>query len=105
MIKLSPILKEIKVLHPSGDHDAYNKIVKYVRNGSKGNLDLSESNLVRIPSILKKVEGYLNLYNCISLTSLPDNLQVGVDLYLRKCINLTTLPSGLKIERDIKLNE
>jgi hypothetical protein len=103
MIKLSSILKEIRVEHPSGDRDAYNKIVEYVKNGSKGDLDLSNSNLRKIPPILRKVEGYLNLHGCTSLISLPSNLQVGGVLDLINCTSLISLPDNLKVGRSLYL--
>jgi len=48
-------------------------------------------------------EEYLNLTNCTSLTSLPEGLNVGKDLYLRNCTSLTSLPEGLTVKGNLGL--
>ena len=80
MIKLLNILKEITVNKP-GDPN-WQKVYDYIENGSKGNLDLSNTDIKRLPSSLKKVGGDLDLYNT-PITSLPDGLTVGGYLDLR----------------------
>ena len=59
MIKLKDILLEGKppsIFIPRRMEDRVERMVKqYIRNGSKGNLDLGEFGLTELPSILKNV--------------------------------------------------
>ena len=83
MIKLLDIL-ENKILIPrrSPDERSANfiiatqkKIQQYIKDGSKGNLDLRNTPITSLPDNLK-VGGSLSLIDT-PITSLPDNLQVG----------------------------
>ena len=74
-----------------------NKIKEYIKNGSKGDLDLTFSNIESLPKELTLVEGSLILCECENLTSLPDNLEVSGNLDLYKCTSLTSLPDNLKV--------
>ena len=105
MIKLLDILKEnkTKVLVPrrSPEERAKNyqialqkKIQQYIKDGGKGDLDLSNTPITSLPSDLK-VGGDLNLNNT-PIASLPDNLQVGDYLYLRNT-KITSLPDNLQV--------
>ena len=49
------------------------------------------------PDEVIKIDGYLDLTGCTSLTSLPDNLSVTGDLYLTGCTSLTSLPDNLSV--------
>ena len=72
------------------------KIQQYIKNGSKGDLDLSNTPITSLPDNLKQVGGYLDL-SFTSITSLPDNLKhVGgyLDLYNTK---ITKLPDNLTV--------
>ena len=101
MIKLTNILNEITVNAPK--EPEYKKIIRdYIRNGSRGNLDLSNINeKVKLPNNLK-VGGSLYLYNT-PITSLPDNLQVGGVLYLSNT-PITSLPDNLRVGRSLYLS-
>ena len=57
------------------------KIQQYIKDGSKGDLNLNSTPITSLPDNLK-VGGYLDLRNT-PITSLPDNLQVGGILDLR----------------------
>ena len=94
MIKLLNILNEITVNAPK--EPEYKKIIRdYIRNGSIGNLDLSNLNeKVKLPDNLQ-VGGNLDLYNT-QITSLPDNLKVGGYLDLSNT-QITSLPDNLKV--------
>lgn len=90
MIKLIDLLKEEDFFTPRRSKEerskTYNIIIQkqiqqYIKNGSKGSLDL---------------------YN-IPIISLPDGLIVGGELDLRKT-KITTLPNNLKVKRDIDLS-
>ncbi len=67
MIKLKDILFEVKrpsIFVPRRMEDRVERMIKsYIRNGSHGDLDLSEMNLDKIPEILKgiTIEGSLNI--------------------------------------------
>jgi len=129
MIKLISILKENNILVPrrSPEERSKNyiiatqkKIQQYIKDGSKGDLDLGYTPITSLPDNLTvrgglylnntkitslpdnlTVEGYLNLSNT-PITSLPDNLKVGRSLNL---INtpITSLPDNLKVGRSLYL--
>jgi hypothetical protein len=91
MIKLLDILNEnkTKILVPrrSPEERAKNyqivlqkKIQQYIKDGSKGDLNLRNTPITSLPDNLK-VGGYLYLENT-KITSLPDNLSVGGSLNL-----------------------
>ena len=90
MIKFKDIL-ENKILVPrkldkrKEDHKRIilQKIQQYIKDGSKGDLDLSYTPITSLPNNLKTVGGNLHL-NDTPITSLPDNLEVGGYLYLVK---------------------
>ena len=56
------------------------QITDYIKGGSKGDLNLSDTPIQSLPDNLS-VGGSLYLLNT-SIQSLPDNLEVGGDLYL-----------------------
>lgn len=96
MANLLDILNEIRI-KPAGefsgrppDYETRLRINQYIQNGSKGDLDLSNTN-IRTLGFLKKVRGNLNLNNCRDLKSLGDLRYVTQGLYARNCTNLTTL--------------
>jgi len=107
MISLLQLLRETqtqKILVPrrSSEERAKNHIIainrqiqEYIKNGSKGDLDLGDTPIKQLPSNLVKVGGYLYLYNT-KIEKLPDNLKVGGGLYLYKT-PITQLPDNLKV--------
>jgi hypothetical protein len=73
------------------------KIQQYIKNGSKGDLDLYNTPITSLPDNLKQVGGDLDLYNT-SITSLPDNLtRVGGWLDLSNT-PITKLPDNLTVD-------
>ena len=99
------------------------KVQEYIKNGSKGDLNLSDTpitslpdNLTKVggsldlentpitslPDNLTKVEGYLDLYNT-KITSLPDNLTVGGFLNLGNT-KITSLPDNLTVGDSLDLH-
>ncbi len=109
MIKLLDILKENKILVPrrSPEERAKNyqivlqkKIQQYIKDGSKGDLNLRNTPIISLPGSLN-VGGALNLRNT-PITSLPDNLSVGGDLYL-EYTKITSLPDNLKVGGNLDL--
>ena len=79
------------------------KIQQYIKNGSKGDLDLRNTPITSLPDNLKQVGGYLDLSNT-PITSLPDNLKhVGgyLDLYNTP---ITKLPDNLTVGGWLDLN-
>ena len=102
MIKLIDIL-ENKILVPrrSPEERSKNyqialqkKIQQYMKDGGKGDLDLSDTPITSLPNGLK-VGGDLNLRNT-KITSLPNGLKVGGYLYLRNT-PITSLPNDLEV--------
>ena len=101
MIKLISFLKEENILIPrrSSEEREKNykisiqkKIQQYIKDGSKGDLDLSDTPITSLPDNLK-VGGYLDLSGT-PITSLPDNLKVGGNLDLSGT-KITSLPDNL----------
>jgi hypothetical protein len=78
------------------------KIQEYIKNGSKGSLDLPNSTIKFLPRNLTKVGGDLILMYS-QIEKLPDNLTVNGRLDLDSCKNLQSLPNELKVERDLEI--
>jgi hypothetical protein len=109
MIKLLDILKKNKILVPrrSPEERAKNyliaiqkKIQQYIKDGSKGDLNLGNTPITSLPNNLS-VGGYLDLYNT-KITSLPNNLNVGGYLNLINT-KITSLPDNLSVGGDLDL--
>jgi len=110
MIKLIDILiEQNKILVPRRSKEerqknfviaTQKKIQQYIKDGSKGDLDLSDTPIKSLPDNLK-VGGDLYL-SYTPIQSLPDNLKVGGDLYLRNT-PIQTLPDNLTIGRSLYL--
>ena len=109
MIKLLDILKENKILVPrrSPEERSKNyqivlqkKIQQYIKDGGKGDLDLTNTPITSLPDNLQ-VGGDLYLYNT-KITSLPNNLQVGGFLNLSNT-PITSLPDNLQVGGDLDL--
>ena len=114
MISLLQLLKETqtqKILVPrrSPEERAKNHLIatnrqiqEYIKNGSQGDLDLSNTPIKQLPPNLIKVGGNLDLKNT-QITQLPDNLQVKGSLYLGNT-QITHLPDNLQVGRYIWVN-
>ena len=81
---------------------AYKWIQDYIKNGSKGDLNLNNSPIESLPSNLKTVGGDLDLSNS-QIKILPEGLTVGGSLDLRKTL-IKNLPSGLIITNSLDLD-
>ena len=132
MIKLIDILKEIesnKILIPRRSEERNEKLInlinekiqQYIKDGGKGDLDLSSTPITSIPDTLVKVGGNLFLNNTqitslhnnlkvdksllflhTKIKSLPDNLKVGEQLYL-SFSKIDSIPNNLQVDGDISL--
>ena len=96
-----------------------------VRYEHKGDLDLDQTNITKLPKDLYvsgnldllhckkltvlpnvlRVEGRLLLYNCEQITNLPDSLYVGLKLVLTRCKQLTKLPDNLYVGGALSISE
>jgi len=76
------------------------KIQQYIKDGGKGDLNLSNTPITSLPQGLK-VGGNLNLYNT-PITSLPQGLTVGGN-FIGGGIKITSLPQGLTVGRNLNL--
>jgi hypothetical protein len=125
MIKLLDILRENKILVPRRSPEerqknyliaTQKKIQQYIKDGGKGNLNLSDTPIQSLPPGFKvggnlyldntsiqslppglEVRGSLMLSNT-SIQSLSPGLKVKGNLYLTNCKNLKSLPDDLKVE-------
>ena len=79
----------------------YQRVLEYIRKGSKGDLDLADSAIASLPANLK-VGGALYLNNT-KITSLPANLKVGSDLDLADSA-IASLPANLKVGGDLYIH-
>ena len=104
------LLKENKILVPRRDKEervknhnlaTQKKIQQYIKDGSKGNLNLENSQITSLPDNFQ-VGGDLNLRKT-KITSLPDNLQVGGYLDLDSS-QITSLPNNLQVGGDLNLD-
>ena len=114
MVKLKQLLLEndtepLDILKPRRSKEeraknwkvaVYKQIQKYIKNGSTGDLDLSDTPITSLPDNLR-VGGYLNLWNT-PIKSLPDNLSVGGYLNLGYT-PIESLPDNLSIGGDLYL--
>jgi len=131
MIKLLDILRENKILVPRRSPEErqknyqialQKKIQQYIKDGGKGNLNLSDTPIQSLPPGLEvggylnlggtsiqslppglKVGGYLNLRNCKNLKALPNDLKVGGSLYLKNT-PIQSLPDSIKVEGNLELD-
>jgi hypothetical protein len=79
------------------------QIQQYIKDGSKGDLDLKDTPITSLPDNLKTVGGNLDL-SYTPIQSLPDNLTVEGSLFLDGCENLKTLPNNLTVKGDLGLD-
>ena len=112
MIKLLDLLKEDSPFVPRGSKEErekeYNRalqtqIQQYIKDGMKGDLDLSYTSITLLPSNLTRVKGNLDLEGT-PIISLPPNLTVEGDLNLNET-PITTLPDNLIIKGDLELTK
>jgi len=110
MIKLLDIL-ENKILVPRRSKEersknyliaTQKKIQQYIKDGSKGDLNLTNTPITSLPQDLK-VKGYLDLDGS-KITSLPPGLTVGGSLHLRNTL-ITSLPQGLTVGGSLDLGK
>lgn len=71
------------------------KIQQYIKDGSQGDLDLSNTLITSLPSELRTIGGSLFLQNS-KITSLPAGLTIGRHLALGNT-KITSLPSDLQV--------
>jgi hypothetical protein len=83
MIKLKDILLEGKspsIFVPRRTEDRLERMIKsYIRNGSKGDLDLSDMNLTVLPEILKDITVGGNFYCSFNYLTSLENAPKSVD--------------------------
>ena len=110
MVKLLDLLKEDSPFVPRGSKEERgkeyerilrNKIQQYIKDGSKGDLDLTDIPITSLPSNLTKVGGDLDL-SFVPITLLPDNLKVKGNLYLSRT-EITKLPDNLTVGGNLSL--
>ena len=105
MIKLKDILLEGKpptILVPRRTDDRVERMISlYIRNGSKGNLNLSSVDITQLPDNFKTVDGNLYLYFS-KITKLPDNLTVNGVLNLQSS-KIKEIPKNLNVLQDLIL--
>jgi len=101
-------MKQILVPRKTGDKRKRNhrflvqkKIKKYIKDGSQGDLILSDSPVEKLPDNLMKVGGSLSLINT-PVKELPDNLKVGGHLFLHGT-QIEELPYNLKVDGSLDL--
>jgi hypothetical protein len=109
VIKLSDLIKEENILVPRRSKEERSKnhliavqkqIQQHMKDGGKGDLDLSNTPIVSLPDGLE-VGGTLNLRKT-KITSLPDNLKVGEYLDL-SFTPIAELPKGLEVGESLWL--
>ena len=108
---IQALLEQEKILVPrrSKEERAKNhlvvtqkKIQQYIKDGSKGDLNLSSTPITSLPDNLKYVGGDLNLIGS-KIISLPDDLEVKGHLDL-SYTSITSLPNNLKVGNSLHLD-
>ena len=108
---IQALLEQEKILVPrrSKEERAKNhlvvtqkKIQQYIKDGSKGGLDLRDTPIISLPDNLEKVGGNLDLYGT-QIKSLPDNLQIYGSLWLTYT-PIKSLPNNLQVGRHLFLS-
>ena len=79
------------------------QIQEYIKNGSKGNLNLENTPITSLPDNLTYVGGHLNLYGT-SISHMPNGLTVEGDLVLADT-KVVKLPNNLTIGGDLYLED
>ena len=92
MIKLKDILLEStapNIFIPRRTEDRLERLIKlYIRNGNKGNLDLSDLKLTKLPALLKDIDVGGSFYcGNNNLTSLEMPLRLLMEIFLLVLIN------------------
>ena len=103
MIKLKQLLLEAKapsIFIPRRMEDRVERMIKvYIRNGSKGNLSLSEMELTVLPDILKdiNVDGdfYCNGNKLTSLNNVPNSIRGSFNCSSNELTSLIGAPSSV----------
>ena len=103
MVKLKQLLLEAKapsIFIPRRTEDRVDRYIKqYIRNGSKGNLDLSGMNLTKLPDILKNinVDGDFYCYDnkLTSLNNAPNSIRGDFACSDNKLTSLIGAPSNV----------
>lgn len=80
---------------------ANQKVKQYIKDGSKGNLDLSDAPITELPAGLE-VGGDLYLSDT-PIAELPAGLKVGGNLSLFNNTHITQLPADLKVDGNLHL--
>lgn len=110
MIKLIDILQENKILIPRRSPEErqknfniiiQKKLQQYINNGEKGDLNLDNTLITSLPQGLK-VGNDLWLRNT-PLSSLPQGLKVGNNLWLQNTL-ITSLPQDIEVEGNVFLS-
>jgi hypothetical protein len=100
MIKLKDILLEAKspsIFIPRRLEDRIERMIRlYVKNGSKGDLDLSDLNLTKLPEILKNIsvgrDFFCNTNNLTSLENCPKTVGGSFSCGFNKLTSLEGAP-------------
>jgi hypothetical protein len=80
------------------------QIQQYIKDGSKGDLNLENAPIESLPDTLTLVGGNLYLRQCNNFKSLPDNLTVKESLYLNHT-PIQSLPDNLTVGDDLHLSD
>jgi hypothetical protein len=79
------------------------KIQEYIKNGARGDLDLSNAPITSLPNSLTRIRGSLILTES-KITSLPNGLTVEGNLYLEGT-PIAKLPNDLRVMEDLHLED
>jgi Leucine-rich repeat (LRR) protein len=109
MHKLQPIVDTVLKTRRSKEDRMKNRIVadqrkiqQYIKDGSKGDLDLNASPITELPDNLRIVNGNLDLGDS-KIERLPTGLRVDVNLYLEGS-EIKELPEGLIIGKNLAID-
>lgn len=93
------IIKQNKIVRDKNYIRVINKMIQSYFKNPKGNLDLQNAPINKLPSNLKYVDGYLDIEGT-NITELPRRLVINGDLEIRYT-NISELPDDIKIHGDL----
>jgi hypothetical protein len=109
MYKLKPLVDTVLKTRRSKEDRAKNHIIashkmiqQYIKDGSKGMLDLRDSPITELPDELLLVGGSLVLAGT-NITKLPNGLHVGGNVFLQDS-KIRELPNDLHVKGRVFLN-
>lgn len=108
---IDELILEAKLFVPRGIVDrskkeaiiTYKRILKYIENGSVGDLTIEDSAITEFPNELTRVGGTLRIVNCNNLKKIPSSLKVDGTFSISGCPLLKFLSNKLEVGKSLDI--